>query len=64
MMVAVLTNAGMLRDIITLNFGSDFLTFLVMALLLVALAVTRNKRFHMEIPALLPLAGFLMILFN
>ena len=64
MLVSVLTNAGMLRDIITLNFDSDTLTFLVMALLLVALAVTRNKRFHMAIVALMPLAGFLMILLN
>ena len=64
MMVAFLTNAGMLREIITLNFGSDFLSFLVMALLLGALAVTRNKRFHMATSALLPLGGFLMILFN
>ncbi len=41
--VAMLTNAGMLRDIITLNFDSDTLRLFVWALLVGALAVTPNK---------------------
>ncbi len=63
-LVASLTNAGMLRDIITLNFDSDTPIFLVGALLVGALAVSGNKRFHVAIAALLPLAGFLMILLS
>ncbi len=61
MMVAPLTNAGMLRDIITLNFGSDTLILFVCALLAGALAVTRNKRFHMAMPVIALLGMLLMI---
>ena len=61
MVVSSLTNAGMLRSIITLNFD-DRLPVIVWALMLVTLAVTRNKRFHMAIAALVPLGSFLMIL--
>jgi glucose/arabinose dehydrogenase len=50
MMVVYLTNAGMLRDIITLNFDSNTLFMLVMALLYGTLAVTRNKWIHMAVP--------------
>jgi len=64
MVVAALTNAGQLRDIITLNFDSDTLILFAWALLAGTLAVTRNKRFHMAIPALLPVAGFLVLLFS
>ncbi len=61
-LVASLTNAGMLRDIITLNFDSETLIFSVVALLFVALAVTRNKRFHMAVPVIMLLGVFPMIL--
>ncbi len=64
MVVSTLTNAGMLRDIITLDFDSNTLSFLVMALVVGALAVTPNKRVHMAIVALMPVVGFLMILFS
>ncbi len=64
MVVVTLTNAGMLRDIVTLNFDSETLAFFVWALLVGALAVTRNKRFHVAIAALMPVVGFLMILFS
>ncbi len=62
MMVVYLTGAGMLRDIITLNFDSGSLSKLVLALLLGALAVTRNKWVHMAMPILMLLAGFAMLL--
>ncbi len=64
LLVITLTGAGMLRDIITLNFESDTLYKLVGALVFGALAVTGNKRFHMAVVALMLLAGFLMILLN
>jgi hypothetical protein len=64
MLVATLTNAGMLRNIITLNFVSEFFTFLVGALLLVALAVTRNKWYHTAMAIIAPLSLLLAILFN
>ncbi len=61
MLVSSLTNAGMLRSIITLNFGDHF-PILVWALLLVALAVTRNKWIHMAAPILALLGMFTMLL--
>ena len=62
MVVITLTNAGMLRDIITLHFDSVTLTLLVWALLVGALAVTPNKRVHVAIAALMLPAGILMTL--
>jgi hypothetical protein len=64
LLVITLTGAGMLRDIITLNFESDTLYKLVGALVFGALAVCRNQRFHMAVAILMLLAGFLMILLS
>ena len=63
-LVSTLTNAGMLRDILTLNFDSNTIPLLVMALGVGALAVTRDKRLHMAIAASMLLVGFLMVLLN
>jgi len=64
MLVAFLTNAGMLRNIITLNFDTAAFLMLGMALTCGALAVTRNKRFHMAVIAVMPLIALLKILLN
>ena len=63
-MVSYLTNAGMLRDMITLNSDSGTIFMLVMAFVLGTLAVTPNKRVHTAIVALMPVVGILMILLN
>ncbi len=62
LLVITLTGAGMLRDIITLNFESDTLYKLVGALVFGALAVIRNQRFHMAVAILMLLAGFAVVL--
>ncbi len=59
-LVAVLTNAGMLRRIITLDFDSGSFVLLVWPLVVGALAVTPNKRVHVAIAALAPLGFFLV----
>jgi hypothetical protein len=61
MLVSALTNAGMLRSIITLNFDDRFLT-LVWAFMLIPLAVTRNKWIHMAVPIVSLLGMFAMLL--
>ena len=63
-LVAALTNAGMLRRIITLHFDSATLGILVWALLCGTLAATDNKRIHMAIPFIMLLSGFLVKLLN
>ncbi len=63
-LVSLLTNAGMLRAIFTLNIDSLTLPLLVAALGSGALAVTREKRLHMAIAASMLLVGFLMVLLN
>ncbi len=61
MLVISLTNAGMLRSIITLNLADRFLT-LVWAFTLIPLAVTRNKWIHMAVPIVSLLGMFVMFL--
>ncbi len=65
LLAITLTNAGMLRNIITLNFPVDHfpgLYLLIWAFLLIALAVTPNKWVHMAVPILSLLGGFAMLL--
>jgi hypothetical protein len=60
-LLTTLTNAGMLRSIITLNFDSDFPLF-VFALLLIPLVVNRNKWVHMAWSILALLGMFVIFL--
>ncbi len=64
LLVVPLTGGGMLRDIITLNFDSQTLIMLVWALIFGALAVTRNKWYHMVNAIIFPLVIILSLLLN